>query len=259
MIKKIKELSKVFIKEYFENLNIFNKETKKINKKSIFTWMLLLTVIAIGFFSYKVIDWLNVRGQGILFLQIYLPIMATIFLFQTAIICSNVFYFSKDLEYILPLPIKPLELLISKFNNVISIIYCSELLFLAVPLLIYGLIVARNLIYFFTMILVLILFPIFLVILISIIMLFIMQLTKFIKNKDIFQILIVIIVSLIMSLCEGYLLNSIFNNNIIEIQINENNEIENAQINNQILNNKLNKLNNYFLIINPCISLLTNF
>ena len=41
----------------------------------------------------------------------------------------------KDLEYILPLPIKPIELLISKFINLITIIYFSELLFLAIPLL----------------------------------------------------------------------------------------------------------------------------
>ena len=47
MIKKIKELSKVFIKEYFENLDIFNKDTKKLNKKSMYTWMLLITMIAI--------------------------------------------------------------------------------------------------------------------------------------------------------------------------------------------------------------------
>ena len=33
MIKKIKELSKIFIKDYLQNLYIFNKDTKKINKK----------------------------------------------------------------------------------------------------------------------------------------------------------------------------------------------------------------------------------
>ena len=32
MIKKIKELSKIFIKDYFNNLSVFNKETKKIIK-----------------------------------------------------------------------------------------------------------------------------------------------------------------------------------------------------------------------------------
>lgn len=242
MIKKIIELSKIFTKEYFENLNIFEKETKKLNKKSSFNWMIIIVTIALTFLSYQIIDWLNARGQGILFLQIYLPIMATIFLFQTAIICSNVFYFSKDLEYILPLPIKPLELLISKFNNVLSIIYASELIFLTMPLLIYGLIVARNLIYFIAMIFVLILFPIFLVTIITIIMLFIMQLTKFIRNKDIFQIIIVLLMFIAISFIIINFMKPLFNN------INE--------INQEIISNKIN---NYFIIINPCISLLTNF
>lgn len=258
MIKKIIELSKIFIKDYFQKLNIFNKDNKKINKNSIFTWLLILTIITFSFLSFKILNWLNSAGQEILFLKIYLPIIATILMFQAILICTNVFFFSKDLEYILPLPIKPVELLIAKFINVIFISYIMELIFLGIPLFIYGLIVTKSLLYFCMMLLVLIIFPIFLITIISIIMLFIMQLTKFIKNKDIFQILIVILLSLMMSLSEGYLLNSIFNNNIIEIQINENNQIENAQINNQILNNKLDKLNNYFLIINPCISLLTN-
>ena len=257
MIKKIIELSKIFIKDYFQKLDIFNKENKKINKKSIFTWLLLITIITITFLSFKIINWLNSAGQAILFLKIYLPIIATILMFQAILICTNVFFFSKDLEYILPLPIKPIELLIAKFNNVIFISYIMELIFLAIPLFMYGLIAANSIFYFFTMIFILIIFPIFLITIISIIMLFVMQLTKFIKNKDIFQILIVIILSLIMSLSEGYLLKSIFADNMLKIEINENSKI-NAQLNNQILNNKLDKLNNYFLIINPCINLLTN-
>lgn len=259
MIKKIIELSKVFIKDYFQKIYIFNNNTKKINKKSMFSWLLIITVFAITFLSFKIINWLELRGQEILFLKIYFPIIATIFMFQAILISSNVFFFSKDLEYILPLPIKPVELLISKFNNVISITYGMEALFLAMPLLMYGIIAAKSIIYYLTMILVLILFPIFLITIISIIMLFVMQLTKFIKNKDIFQILIVVVISFVMTTAETYLLNSIFNDNIINIETNENDEVENAELNIEILNNKLDKLNNYFIIINPCISLLTNF
>lgn len=259
MIKKIIQLSKIFIKDYFQKINIINKDTKKINKKSIYTWLLIITIAAIGFLSFKVINWLDSGGQAELFLKVYFPIMATIFMFQAILICTNVFFFSKDLEYILPLPIKPIELLVAKFNNVISITYGMELIFLAIPLFMYGLLAANSIIYFLTMILVLILFPIFLITIICLIMLFIMQLTKFIKNKDIFQIIIVLILSLVMSLGEGYLIQSIFNDNIIQIETNENSEIENAKLNNEILNNKLNELNNYFIIINPCISLLTNF
>lgn len=256
MIKKIIELSKIFIKDYFQNLNIFNNN--KINKKSAFTWLLIISVLSITFMSYNFINWLNNKGQAILFLKIYLPIIATIFMFQAILICSNVFFFSKDLEYILPLPIKPIELLIAKFNNVISITYGMEALFLLIPLLMHGIIATRNIIYYLMMIFVLILFPIFLIIIICILMLFIMQLTKFIKNKDIFQILIVLFLSFVLSSGITYLLNSIFNNNIINVEVTENKELENIELNTKILSNKLDKLNNYFIIINPCINLLTN-
>ena len=258
MIKKIKELSKIFIKDYLQNLYIFNKDTKKINKKSTFTWLLIIAMIAITFISFKIISWLDNGGQSILFLKIYFPVLATIFMFQAILICTNVFFFSKDLEYILPLPIKPIELLIAKFNNVISITYGMEALFLAPPLMIFGIIAAKSIIYYLTMILVLIIFPILLIIVICIIMLFIMQLTRFIKNKDIFQILIVLILSFIMTTAETYLFKSIFNDNIINVEINENDQIEAAKLNNQILNDKLDRLNNYFIVVNPCISLLTN-
>lgn len=257
MIKKIIELSKIFIKDYFQKLNIFNKETKKLNKKSIFTWLVIITVIAISFLSFKIINWLDAGGQAILFLKIYLPIIASILMFQAILICTNVFFFSKDLEYILPLPIKPVELLIAKFNNVIFISYIMELLFLLIPLFTYGLIVSKTIIYFLSVIIVLIIFPVFFITIISIIMLIAMQLTKFIKNKDIFQILVVIILSFIMTFLEGYLISAIFQNNALQIEINENNEIK-SQLNNEILHNNLDEINNYFLIINPCINLLTN-
>ena len=130
MIKKIKILSNIFIKDYFQNLYIFNKDTKKINKKSGAAWLAIISVLTIGLLSYKIIDFLVQAKQEILFLKIYLPILATIFIFQAILVCTNVFYFSKDLEYILPLPIKPIELLIAKFNNVISITYGMELLLL---------------------------------------------------------------------------------------------------------------------------------
>ena len=256
MINKIMKLSKIFIKDYFENIYIFNKDTKKINKKSKFTWLLIITIIAIGYISIKIIEELYKNGQEILFLKIYFPILATAFMFQAILVCCNVFFFSKDLEYILPLPIKPTELLIAKFNNVVCITYGMEAIFLVIPLLMYGIITVKTIMYYLAMILVLIIFPIFLVILISIIMLFIMQLTKFIKNKDIFQILIITILSFIITFAEIYIFNSIFREDIINIET-SNDMIENMNFNLEIFNNKIDKLNNYFIIINPCINLLS--
>lgn len=258
MIKKILVLSKIFIKDYFQNLNVFNKNKKKVNKKSVFFWLLIITIFAITFLSFKLINWLDMAGQAILFLKAYLPIMASIFMFQAILICTNVFFFSKDLEYILPFPIKPIELLIAKFNNVISITYGMEAIFLLIPLIIYGIVAGESLLYFLVMSLILIIFPIFFITIISIIMLFVMQLTRFIKNKEIFQIIMVIIVSFVMSSTELYLIATIFSDDVIHVEINENNEVENAELRLEVLNRKLDNLNNYFVTINPSIKVLTN-
>ena len=257
MVKKIKTLSKIFIKDYFQNLYIFNKDTKKINKKSVAVWLAIISIITMGLLSFQIIDFLEKAGQEILFLKIYLLILATVFIFQAILVCTNVFYFSKDLEYILPLPIKPIELLISKFNNVISITYGMELLLLFVPLVIYGMLTVKPVLYYFMVPLVLLIFPVFLILIVSTIMLLIMQLTKFIKNKDIFQIIIVTILTFILTSAEIYAFNSIFGEKIINIENTQNIEIETAEISLQNLNNKIDKLNNYFIIINPCISLVT--
>ena len=257
MIKKIKILSNIFIKDYFQNLYIFNKDTKKVNKKSGAVWLAIISALTIGLLSYKIIDFLGQTRQEILFLKIYLPILATVFIFQAILVCTNVFYFSKDLEYILPLPIKPIELLIAKFNNVISITYGMELLLLFAPLIIYGILTVKPLLYYFMMFFVLLIFPVFLILIVSTIMLLIMQLTKFIKNKDIFQIIIVTILTFILTSTEIYIFNSIFGEKIINIESTQNIEIENAEKSLQNLNNKIDKLNNYFIIINPCISVLT--
>lgn len=258
MIKKIMKLSKVFIKDYFQNLYIFNKNTKKINKKSIFTWFILIVMGMMTYLSFNLINFLDKSGQAILFLKIYFPILAIIFMFQGILVCCNVFFFSKDLEYILPLPVKPIELLIAKFNNVITITYGMEAMFLLIPLIMYGIILAKSLFYYLIMILVLIIFPVFLIFMVSIIMLIVMQLTKFIKNKDIFQILVVAILTSIMTIIIMLSINAIFSDNIINLKINENSVVEEASFDTNIFNSKLDKINNYFMIINPCIKMLND-
>ena len=259
MIRKIVRLSKIFIKDYFNNLYIFNKETKKIKMNSAFTWLIIIIIVSITLGSAKIIDFLYSVGQEILFFKIYLPFLATIFMLQAVLVCCNVFFFSKDLEYILPLPIKPIELLLSKFNNVISITYCMEAIFLVIPLIVYGIITIKLPIYYLIMILVIIIFPIFFVGIVSIIMLIVMQLTRFIKNKDIFQILLVMVLTMLIISVESYLIKDIFSRNIVDIEIDENSEIQSANISMDILNAKIDKLNNYFVVINPSLNLLTNF
>ena len=57
---------------------------------------------------------------------------------------------------------------------------------------------------------------------------------------------------------EFYLVQTIFEGIALELQVDEENREEQARLNIEKINNKFDNLNNYFLIINPCINMLTN-
>ena len=72
MIKKINNLTKIFIKDYYNNLNIFNKKNKKVNIKNIYVWLILILIISITYLSLEIITYLSKTGNPALFLKIYL-------------------------------------------------------------------------------------------------------------------------------------------------------------------------------------------
>lgn len=246
MIKKIKLLTNIFLKDYYQNLNIINKKNK-INRKSVFAWLLIIFIFALMYLSLKAISFLQNIGVPILFLKIYLPIMATIMITQLIPLVCRIFYYSKDLEYILPLPVKTTEILSAKLNTVIIIMYFTEVLFLLVPMVMYGILETQTISFFVSMIITLIFFPILFTTIISIIMLFVMKLSKLIKNQDIFQTVIVSILSFIILFAEmSYIEQIILKKGPENIE----------QI--KIIQMKTNEINEAFLIINPLIEILNN-
>ena len=248
--KKIISVSKVLCKDYFEKLPIF--KTKDSAQGKLFKICAIIAIIGIAFLSYYIIDFLEQTGKPEIFLNAYLLFMAIIIIFQQIVASTNIYYFSKDLEYILPFPLKPTELLIARFNMLISISYTSIIMFVLPSLLIYGMIAATSLLYYLGMIIVLVSFPIFFALIISIIMLFIMQLTKIIKNKDIFQLIVMTILTWALMTFAMQAIGSIFSNveEIDKIFQGENiNLIE-------IINNKIENINNYLLTINPSVKIL---
>lgn len=250
-IRKILCLTKVLYKDSFQNTYIFNKKTNKINKKSPFVWLFIILIIAISYLSYVLIYNLKKVGQEVIFLNLFPTILMFFLIFQVSLASTNVYYFSKNLELVLPLPVKSEELLISKFNTIVLNLYFSEILFVFFPLLIYGILTSMNYVYYIFSFIFLIIFPIFPALLISIAMMAFMKLSKFIKNKDIFQIIITFIFIFIIFIFEILISNKIINNNLGE---NEQGQVE-------LINSfygKVYNLNKYFLVINPSIRMLQN-
>ena len=254
-IKNIFNLTKIVFKNSFENKNLINKKTNKINKKSIFLWLMIIVVVTISYLSFEVISYLVNIGQPVLFLNIFFLILMIIIIFQTILASINVYFFSKDLELILPMPIKMEELLISKFNAILINIYLSELIFALIPLIIYGICTYANLLYYFYLILILLIFPILPILFISIIMMIFMKLSKFIKNKDVFQIIITLIFIILIFLLEFFMSKIIINKMGDNLELSNENAI---QIFDELYT-KLNTAYKYFLEINPSINLLKNY
>ena len=240
MIKKIKQLTIIFIKDYLEKINI-----KKDKNKNSFFWILPVFIFCLIYLSYNIMDYLQKINEPLLFVKIYLPIFAIITIFQLIIVTVGILFYSKDLEYLIPLPIKPYELLISKLVTIIVIMYISEALFLVIPLFIYGIFIIGTINYFITGIIILLIFPILYVLIIALICSIMMNFSKIIKNQNILQMLIILFLT-IMLIFFGF---KIFNNVFLEEYSESLSKVEK-------LNIKLEKANEYFVQINPIIQIL---
>lgn len=254
-IKIIKDLTKIFLKSAYQDVNILNKETKKINKRSVFVWLILIVSLALFYISNEIIKALVSSGYPEVFLSIYFLVLAIFIMFQTILVCTNIFYFSKDIELILPFPIKPVNLLIAKFNTLICTLYVSEAIFGIIPICIYGILTHSTLLFYIYAVLIFIFFPVFLALVLSIIMMFVMKISKFIKNKETFQTIITLLLVTSIFIVEYNVINNIFIQNK-EIEIVENN----FQIADKLIefNNRIETSNKLFLVINPAVKVLKN-
>ena len=251
MIKKLKNifnLSKLYILENDASINIINMETKRINKKSALFWSYLILFFGILYISSETINFMLKTGKPEIFINGFFLLLEVLIIIRTIMVSMNVFYFSKDIENILHLPIKPLEILVSKFNTILFMNYELELIFSMIPLLIYGIYTYAGVKYYFNLILLLLIYPIFATLIVSIIMIFLMKTIKIFKNKEAMQIVISFILIIGIMFVAHKAIEYVFNNSeFIE---------ENQQLFLDNINEKIIKINNYFLNINPSVNIL---
>ena len=254
MIKNIFNLTKILLKNSVTIPYIINKKTKEINKKSIFLWLIIIITMAITYMSFEIIKILVGINQSTIFLNVLFLILNVIMIFQVILTGINVYFFSKDLDILLPLPIKSEELLLSKFNIILINLYFTEFIFAFFPLIIYGKLASGGILYYLYMVIGLFIFPILINLIVSIIIMFAIKLFKFLKNKDIFQILVTIIFIFLVCFLEFKVFSNLFG------KINDNFIIEDEQIINDISNfdEKLKNVNKNFFIIDPIVKLLNN-
>ncbi len=241
MIKNILLLTKISTRNFLENLNFLDRNTKKINKKSIYFWLIIIVIAAITFLSNEILNILDDYGQIEIFLQFLFTIASIIMLMQTIVMSMNVLYFSNDVATFLSLPIKAEELLLSKVNTIINILYGTELLFMLIPLILYGLSTSVSFLYYIFIVLVLILLPIFFATLVTLITFIIMKFIKRIKNKNRFQIIVTLFFFFLIVILEVFFMKA------IQTDFGEMEEE---------LNNFSKIINQSMIVVNPLISIL---
>lgn len=192
MNKKIFSLTKVLLKNSFQRYDD-KKQRNKVATAILYIIVFGYVMALFGVFSFQIINTLKQINQESIFIGMFLMGVALFIIIQGMVSATNVFYFSRDLEYILPLPLKPREILISKLNVILITEYIVELLFAVVPIIIYGVLTAVGIQYYIISFLVLLIFPIIPLIISTIIIMIIMSFTKGAKNKDRFQLIVPIL------------------------------------------------------------------
>lgn len=228
-------------------MNLISKSTGKFNKKSTYFWLLIIVMVAIGILSNYILSFLQQYGQTGIFLDVIFAMLLLIMFMQSIILSINVFYFSKDIEYFLPLPLRPMELMLSKFNTIMLVLYGSEAIFALIPLCLYGTTINLGIIYYPLLLIALLLLPILPTLIVSVLSLFLMQIMKFIKNKNVFQILITLLFIVIIVVAEIFYIKAV-------IEMPNDNEMNEEMLVN--MQNVAKKINSSFLVVNPLISVL---
>lgn len=201
-MNKIVSLTKVLIKNSFQKYNENNKNKNIVGKVILYILLGAYLMGIFAFLSYGLISTLKQANQESMFIGIFLLGLALLTIIQSIISATNVFYFSKDIEYILLLPLKPKEILISKLNVILITEYIMEIIFAVTPITIYGIITLQGPMFYIISLLVLIVFPIIPILIATFIIMIIMSFSKRFKNKDRFRLiapLIGIILAVIMS------------------------------------------------------------
>lgn len=186
-------LAKMLLKNGSGNLFQRKKKSGKIPKNILYALLLafafvpIISMISAGVaFLY---DSFALLGQEGVILGLGLAgVSLVIFLFGIFYVI-NVFYFSQDIEYLLPLPLKPSQILSAKFIVTLIFEYVTELFMLAPILVTFGIKSGAGFMYYVYALLIFVTLPILPLVISSVIAMLIMRFTNIAKNKDRFRMI----------------------------------------------------------------------
>ena len=170
-----------------------NKKNKKQVKVILLGLILLIafTPIAIEFGKFLSVayDGLQGIGQEAVILAFGLSVVCVVIFFFGIFYAMGIFYFSMDVENLLPLPFKPWHIMGAKFAVVLIYEYFTELIFFMPTLIAYGIKSSAGVLYYTYGVVIFLLLPIVPLVIASIINMVIMRFTNIAKNKDRFRLI----------------------------------------------------------------------
>ena len=203
MKSKVLSLTKVILKNSFQNMETAKSSNERKNKKSksmiiLYIFVFLYLAGIIGVFSNGLIKELIAINQEEMFLGLILLAIAIFVLIQSIFSAINLLYYSKDNEYILPLPIKASQIVAAKTNVLLITEYFIIAIIGLIPLTMYGILTSANVLYYISMLIVLIAFPIIPILISSLLVLIVMSFAKFTKNRNRFQLIATIFILVVV-------------------------------------------------------------
>lgn len=192
-MSKFLALTKVLMKNggntFWENNKLKGKYSKMISM--IIFGLLIFGSVAISFgvVINEMYDALYKIGQQGLIIGFSLPLACLLIFCFGIFYVMNVFYFSMDVENLLPMPLKPSQILGAKFAVSLVYEYFTEAMFLAPMFIIYGVKSSSGILYYIYSIIVFLTLPIIPLIIASIINMIMMRFTNIGKNKDRFKLI----------------------------------------------------------------------
>lgn len=187
-MNRLKTLTKYFIKDALLDMFSGSKMGSKLIVVCMTAMVLFISfpfAAMIGTF-YKP---LHMVGQEGYLLAMILFVVATIIFFLGIFTIMNVFYFSSDIDHILPMPFKSSEIIFAKFAAVLINMYIYTGI-LILPLVVYGVTSSAGVMYYVYSIITLIITPILPMVIAALICMTLMRFTSLSKHKDAFRMVV---------------------------------------------------------------------
>lgn len=197
--------------------------------------------------SIYITEKLETINQPYAFINIMLLGNFLILFLESIFQILNSLYFSKDLKILLRMPIKSREIIHSKLIKLITAEYQMEIIMLAIPMIVYGIIYQVSLSFYLYVIGILIVLPVIPISITACIIAIIMRFTNLMKNKTkvmyVTIILSMIVLNIVLSIIGGQVsIFKLFDKQILTTE-----------------NGIANEITNSFKLIKPIMDALQNY